>query len=103
MVSLSGNEMLLELRAMRAKASADGNQMLLTRSALARLLDRHTAGELTTDELVGLANELEANDEVDYEPEAEEVVASVLFELASPEINGALTADKVRCLREHLA
>jgi hypothetical protein len=103
MLRLSGDEsrqLVQELRARAAKAR-EGN-IVLTREALARILERHASGELAAEELMQLANELEANDEIDYEPNAEAIIADVLFELSTPEINGMPTIERSRALRDGL-
>jgi hypothetical protein len=96
---LSGNEHRADVVAMRRSAAKGGDHILVTRQALARILDRHLSGAMTAADLVEIANELESNDEVDYEGDGEAVVAQVLFELASPEINGPLTPERSRALR----
>jgi hypothetical protein len=102
MIELDGNESRDTVAALRRAARHGGEQILLLRPALLRLLDRHQAGEVTAAELAALADELEANEEVDFEEGAERLIGSVLFHLSTPELNGDLTADKVRVLRAAL-
>jgi len=54
--------------------------------AVARVLHRHAAGELTDDQVEGWASLVEARDDIDYTEDASEAV----FWLANPVINGPL-------------
>jgi hypothetical protein len=103
MLTLSGNESRLQVAELRAQAAMRRQgSIVLTREALVRVLERHMSGELTADELTELADELEANDEIDYEPNAEAVIAEVLFELSAPAINGTPTIERSCVLRDSL-
>jgi hypothetical protein len=103
MLRLSGEESRHRVQELRATAAKGGEgNVVLTREALARILERHASGELATEELTELASELEANDEIDYEPDAEAAIADVLFELSTPEINGMPTIERSRALRDGL-
>ncbi len=95
MIRLTGKEIGEQVSAIRRQAPASGS-ILLDKSAVIELLRRCAHHELTALELSGIANELEAFDEIDYEPGAEGLIATVLFEIASPEINIKITPQ--RCL-----
>ena len=102
MVDLTGKETGDEIVALRRKASGHPS-LLLNRRAVAEFLRRCADGELSASELTLIANELEATDEIDYEAGAEETIASVLFEVASPEINQKATPDRCATLIKSLA
>jgi hypothetical protein len=97
MLTITGNERPNELATLRRQSGGDPSNphLLLTKQALARFLARYVAGELNSTDLVEVANQLEMRDEIDYESGAEAVIADVLFEVASPEINGDLA--RTRC------
>jgi hypothetical protein len=58
----------------------------LDAAAVALVLRRHAAGELSDDQVKHWANLIEVRDDVDFTPEASEAV----FWLANPSINGPL-------------
>ena len=104
MIAITGEEQPDEILKLRRTGSARSiGHLLLTKRALGRMLARCEAGELQSAELVEIANQLEARDEVDYERGAERVIADTLFELASPEINGELTPTRCRDLIRRLS
>ena len=78
-----------------AELRRNSRHLLLERRALTRLIRRYESGDLTDTDLTEIANQLEARDDVDYEPGTERAIADVLFELAAPEINGDL--NPARC------
>ena len=58
---------------------------------LERAVRRFLEGQLSAHELSRWANLLEGNDLVEYDETANRLIADVLFQLASPEINGPIT------------
>lgn len=79
-----------------------GSGVTLTISALITLLERFQAGYVDGRFIQQAANELE-NDGVVYDVKCEKIIASVLFELSSPEINGMLSKQKCNKLLSMLA
>lgn len=79
-----------------------------TTAAVVRLADVDHAlrlyeeGLLSGKQLQEWAGILEMNDRVEYERDAEEVVAGLLFSLSSPEINEPITRAVVRRMRASL-
>ena len=79
-----------------------------TTAAVVRLVDVDRAlrlyeeGLLSGEQLQEWAELLEMNDYVEYEREAEEAVARLLFSLSSPEINEPITRAVVRRMRASL-
>ena len=69
-------------------------EQLTIRSLLGRFLDE----KITAEELSQFAELLDGNEAVDYESEQREIIADVLFDLSSPEINGEITHEKVRSI-----
>lgn len=67
-----------------------------------RALRRYEEGLLSGEQLQEWAEILEMNDHVEYERDAEQAVASLLFSLSSPEINEPITRAVVRRMRASL-
>jgi hypothetical protein len=78
-------------------AKKDEGVMTLTTSDVVAVLDRFLAGELTEAQVVEWADRHEYQEYVE-----DAAVASALFELATPEINGSLTHERVREIRSKL-
>lgn len=55
--------------------------------AVASVLERYAAGQLTGDEVETWANLLEGREDVEFDPKATEAI----FDLANPELQGPLT------------
>src|SRR5438132_9238486 len=84
---------------------AAGSNAIVSRQTLRAALNRFLANELTVDDLVNWANRVEAEvlfDRIDYEAGYEKLLATTLFYIASPEINGALDAALCRSYVEQL-
>jgi hypothetical protein len=60
---------------------------ILDGSAVAAILRRHAAGELSDEQVVHWANLVEVREDVESTPEAKDAV----FSLSNPAINGALS------------
>lgn len=70
---------------------------------LKSLLERFQRSEVNPEDLQEWADAIEGrNDLVDYENPFSEVIAEVLFQLSTPEINGELTSQKAKELIETL-
>jgi len=72
--------------------------MTLTTSDVVVVLDRFLAGELTESQLIQWADRHECQEYVE-----DESVAPALFLLATPEINGPFTRDRVIEIRAKLS
>ena len=66
------------------------NPIMISRRTLTTALERLLANELRFSDLTDWASLFEASDKVQYESGFEQLVADVVFALASPEINGPL-------------
>jgi hypothetical protein len=67
-----------------------------------RALRLYEEGHLSGEQLQEWADILEMNDHVEYERDAEEAVANLLFSLSSPEINEPITRAVVQRMRASL-
>jgi hypothetical protein len=79
------------------------NPIIVSRQTIRIALQRFLENEYDVGELVEWANLIEAYDQVQYESGFEQLIADVLFSIASPEINEPLTADSCRRLIGRLA
>ena len=89
MIELSGFESVEDIAKLRETAAA----AMLSRKALIEYLRRCKRGELSAPEVSAIASDLEFVDEVEYEHGAEKMIATALFEIASPEMHGVLTPE----------
>jgi hypothetical protein len=78
------------------RASSVANPMIVTRRTLQVALQRLLAGRVGAEELTAWANDIEGRDEVRYESGFEKLIATILFEIATPEINRPLAPAGVR-------
>ncbi len=83
---ISGMEMIDDLR--RHLTGRVETDFILNRSALSQFIERYLSGELTESELQEIGDLLEMT--VEYEDGNEGVIAQVLFEVSSPEVNGQI-------------
>lgn len=74
------------------------DEVVVCRAALREALERFLSGHLTRDQLVSLAQRLEADDRFSYEVGHARSIADVLFAVSSPEIHEPLTPEAVRRL-----
>jgi hypothetical protein len=86
MTSISGNERLSELR--EHLTGCVDTHIALSRSALSQFVERYLNGELSDSELQEIGDLLEMS--VEYEDGNEGVIAQVLFEVSSLEVNGQI-------------
>ena len=68
----------------------------LSREDVVTALRRYLDGDWTADDLSRWADEIENPETVRYEDAYSTLIASVLFDLATPEINGEPTPERVR-------
>lgn len=53
-------------------------------------------GELRPEDLTAWASDVELNEQIEYDAKHNKAIATVLFQISSPEVNG--TIDRERCL-----
>lgn len=83
---VTGDESLEQLKVARTRY----RRLSLGAPALIRFVDRFTRGALTVTEVQELGDLLES-DSVDYlDTNSEGVIAQVLFEMSTPEVNGEI-------------
>ena len=85
-----GNESIEEVR----RVIDGGMVVYLSKDAVANFIKRYYSGSLDSESLVAVANELE-REPVVYIDDKSRGIASALHELASPEINGEITKERV--------
>lgn len=78
------------------------NVCTLRKLDIRRALTRCRRGELSVDDLQRWAEIIEVHELIDYEPGQETSVADAVFWLSTPEINGALTDDRLAEIEESL-
>ncbi len=88
MKRLTGNESLEELHALTTR-----EKVYLSASALSVMITAFANNECRIETIQQMADALEC-ESVDYEEAKSAVIAGALFELSSPEINGAATQEK---------
>lgn len=76
--------------------------LILRKEHLIRIIDRFLAGEISGAELHQWAENLELREDVAFEDTDADMIDSVFFRLAVPEINEPLTPEVVRNLRREL-
>ena len=89
MKTLTGLEAASDIRI----ALLDHGSVVLNTSALRVMLEAFNLGRLDAKSVEQIADELE-RDSVVYETGKEVLIASILFDLSSPEINGKLTSER---------
>ncbi|HKK54918.1 hypothetical protein [Marinobacter sp.] len=70
--------------------------VILSRQAVHHVVLAWSEGRLSTDTLTAWAEAIEARDDIGREEPHEELLNDILFELANPDINGALTPDRAQ-------
>lgn len=76
--------------------------LIITREHLLSIIDRYLAGEITSAQLQQWAENLECREDVDFEETNKDIIDSVFFRLALPEINGVLTPESVKGMKEEI-
>jgi hypothetical protein len=66
---------------------SDESLVVLTRVDATAILRRHLDGELSADDVVRWANQVEARDDVDFEAAYEQALRDLIFELANPDLH----------------
>lgn len=67
--------------------------LIISKQDFTNVLNRCIENEITFDDLVSWANVIECRDDLDFEVEE---MQEIVFELASPEINGEITKERLR-------
>jgi hypothetical protein len=81
----------------------DGDPLLiLKKEDLLRIIERFLANDITAAQLQRWAENLEIRDDVAFDEQEKELLDSVFFRLATPEINEPLTHESVRMMKDEL-
>ena len=75
---------------------------ILYRSQIEAVLRGYVEGKTNAAQVAEWADSVEAREEIDYELSHEQQIADLLFELATPEINGTLTSERAQVLLNEL-
>jgi hypothetical protein len=82
---------LAELEATLNGLDGDGEPVVtLTRKDIAAIVHRYQGGLLHAGEVERWANLIECREDIAFEPRHEPVVADAIFDLANPDLQGAL-------------
>lgn len=98
--SMDGSESVADLE--RSVLSADVAMIFIPKCAIIRFLDRFLDGELQAADLVRMAEILDVNERVFFDEVDRENLIEVIFDLASPEINGSINIDRVESIKNFL-
>jgi hypothetical protein len=66
---------------------SDQTLVTLTKADVCAALDRHVRGELSADDLVRWADQIEAREDIGFGAEYEDALDNLIFELANPTIH----------------
>lgn len=96
----ASGDLLVELE--RLLSHGAGTPIIVSRHTLRTALSRFLANEIDLADLTNWAGALELEDQARYEPGFEKLIASILFCLATPEINEPVNSDVARNLLRQL-
>ena len=77
--------------------------LILKKEDLLRIIDRFLAGQISADQLQEWAENLEVREDVAFDEEESELIYSVFFRIATPEIHEPLTQESVRRMQAELS
>jgi hypothetical protein len=81
----------------------DAPLLVLKKEDLLRIIDRFLAHEISAEQLHEWAENLEVREDVAFDKEERDLIDSVFFCIAVPEINEPLTQESVRRMRAKLS
>lgn len=71
----------------------DGDPLIVTASDMKLLLNRFLVGERTAEELEAWANLIEGREDLEFEDQQSEAIENVVYSLANPVLQGAITPE----------
>ena len=77
--------------------------LVLTEEHFVRIMDRFLVGQLTADQVVEWAENLEQREDVGFSQDKPEALDELLFCLANPDINYAITPQNIEQLKRDIA
>ncbi|SRR5712692_5275481 len=81
----------------------DDERVGLSKAQVALMIERAQRGDLSVSDLTLWADLIEAREDLAFEDQEDKVIIDVIFEIANPEMNGALTHDRLSDLGQRLA
>jgi hypothetical protein len=81
----------------------DADLVLVTPTDILQITDRHASGDLSVEQVVEWADFLEVRDGIGFAPPHGDRLKEIVWQLANPLINGAITPAVLRDLRLELA
>jgi hypothetical protein len=78
----------------------EGDGVKLTKRHLAAALARYLRGELTVSDVENWANQIEGREDVQFEAGSEQLIGSILYEIANPTLTYPLDIVRARALLE---
>ena len=76
--------------------------LTIKKEDLLRIVDRFLTGQLSALQLQEWAENLETREDVAFDEKDAEIIDDIFFQIATPMINGPLTSDAIRKMREML-
>jgi hypothetical protein len=80
-----------------------GAPVELRRDHIRAMIQRFTSGSATSEHVAEWADLIEMRSDISFEPGFDELIISIIFDLANPEINGALDLRKAATILKALA
>jgi hypothetical protein len=80
----------------------DDDLVFVTSKDILQIIDRHAGGDLSVEQLVEWADFLEVRDGVGFAPPHGDRLKEIVWQLANPLLNGAITPAMLRDLRLEL-
>lgn len=80
----------------------EGNGVQLKKIHLTNALQRYLKGELSTSEIENWANGIEGREDIYYDPESEQVIEEIIYELANPTLTQFLNPERAKKILEIL-
>lgn len=74
----------------------DGDPLIVTASDMKLVLNRFLAGERTAEELEAWANLIEGREDLEFEDQQNEAIENVVYCLANPVLQGAITPESCK-------
>lgn len=99
LVLLQGNIEGLECELLGYPWDSEMSVIKMGRYEIKSVIQRCINDEITFEVLTDWANAIECRDDIEFE---EEVMQEIIFELANPEINGALTKERLQKMGNEL-
>lgn len=103
MLELTATQNLYEELERLLLSATVANPIVISRQTLRTAVQRFLANEFGLSDLMAWANRLEGHDHVQYEPGFEKLIANVVFQIATPEINRSLNPNTCHELLNELS